>query len=155
MALEGRAELFHDELGQICKQMGIPKQEAFPRWICQNVLGITEETDIDEAVSIGGRDDYGIDIFHMHDNGDSTEQYVCWIQTKFSEGLDHRITREEFESFASTLGHLRNCPVRANRTFKQKSTEFVKINTENPRIKKRMIFASCRETKRSSQRASR
>lgn len=45
------------------------------------------------------------------------------------------------ESFASTLGHLRRCPDHANKTFKQKSAEFVKMEAENPHIKKRMIFA--------------
>ena len=55
--------------------------------------------------------------------------------------LDHIVDREEMESFASTLGHLKNCPDRANRTFKQKSIEFSKIDAEHPHIKKRMIFA--------------
>jgi len=141
MALETSKALFNKQLEEICGQMGVPKHEAFARWICENILGITGEGEVDEAVSIGGKNDYGIDIFHADEGGDTTEQYVCWIQAKFSETLDHRVTREEMESFASTLGHLRKCPDLANRTFKQKSAEFVKMADIRPPIKKRMIFA--------------
>lgn len=141
MALETSKALFGKQLDEICDQMGIPKHEAFARWICENILGITGEGKIDEAVSIGGKNDYGVDVFHADEGGDATERYVCWIQAKFSETLDHRVTREEMESFASTLGHLRKCPDLANRTFKQKSAEFVKMADMRPPIKKRMIFA--------------
>ena len=121
--------------------MGIPTHEAFPGWVCQNVLGIADEGHVDEAVSIGGKGDYGIDIFHVQDDGDATEQYVYIVQAKFSESLNYVASREEMESFAATLGHLRDCPDGANKTFKQKSAEFVKIEESRPHIRKRLIFA--------------
>ena len=141
MVSNASKELFNSQIDQICEQMGIARHEAFPRWICQNILGITDEGEIDEAVSIGGNGDYGIDIFHSDESGDSTEQYVCWVQAKFSESLDHVVDREEMESFASTLGHMRDCPDGANRIFKQKSAEFVKIEKSHPHIQKKLIFA--------------
>lgn len=142
MTSDAGKALFHMQLEDICDQFGIAKHEAFPRWICQNLLGITNEAVIDEAVSIGGRADYGIDIFHADEDGNATEQYICWAQTMFSETLDHVVTREEIESFASTLGHLRDCPSGANKTFKQKSAEFAKIEAKNQHIQKRLILAA-------------
>jgi len=141
MASDDSKRLFLEQIETICKQLGVSKPDAFPRWICQNILGIKDDGSIDEAVSIGGRNDYGIDIFHAEDNGDITEQYVCWIQAKFSKNLDHVITREEIESFANTLGHLKNCPEPANMTFKQKSAEFIKMTKQYPHIRKKMVFA--------------
>ena len=141
MASDAGKALFHKQLEEIAEQVGISKQEAFPRWLCQNILGITDEGKIDEVVSIGGKGNYGINIFHADEDGDVTEQYVCWMQAKFSDDLDRKITRDEMESFGNTLGHLRDCPKQANRIFKQKSAEFVKIDERYPGIKKRMIYA--------------
>lgn len=141
MVSDASKALFIQQIDDIAEQFGIAKHEAFPRWICQNILGITDEGQIDEAISIGGRGDYGIDVFHADENGDAIEQYICWIQAKFSESLNHVVNREEMESFASTLGHLKACPDGANKIFKQKSTEFVKMDARNPHIQKRLIFA--------------
>lgn len=141
MASDASKALFTSQIGQISDQMEIPKHEAFPRWICQNILGIADEGQIDGAVSVGGRNDYGVDIFYTDDSDDVTERYVCWIQAKFSESMDHIVGREEMESFAGTLNHLRNCPDPANRTFKQKATELARMEARYPGIKKRMIFA--------------
>lgn len=141
MTLETSQGLFRDQISDICEQMDMPAHEAFPRWVCRHVLGIADEAEIDEAVSIGGRDDFGVDVFYTNESGDPAEQYVCWIQAKYSDSLDHRITREELESFASTLGHLRRRPDGANKIFRQKSAEFVRIDGRQPHIKKRMIFA--------------
>ena len=141
MATEASRSLFGDQIEEICDQAGVSGPDAFARWICQNILGIAGEGAIDEAVSIGGKNDYGIDVFHANEDGDITERYVCWVQAKFSQSLDHGATREELESFASTLGHLRDCPDLANRTFKQKAAEFAKMEARHPGIRKRMIFA--------------
>ncbi len=141
MTTEASRTLFGEQIKDICDQMGVEKSDAFPRWICQNILGITGEANIDEAVSIGGKNDYGVDIFYADETGDITEQYVCWIQAKFGEDLDRTAKREDLESFASTLGHLRDCPDSANQTFKQKSAEFIRMEAQYPHIKKRMIFA--------------
>ena len=141
MTEETGKALFNKQIQEICDQVKVLRHDAFPRWICQNILGIMDDGNVDEAVSIGGKNDYGVDVFHADEGGDVTEQYICWIQAKFSENLDRRISREEMESFASTFGHLQDCPKQANMTFKQKSSEFLKINEKHPRIKKRMIFA--------------
>ena len=141
MTSDASKALFLQQIDDISGQIGVARHEAFPRWICQNILGISDEGQIDEAVSIGGRGDYGIDIFHADEGGDVTEQYVCLIQAKFSDELDRMVNREEMESFASTVGHLRDCPEGANKTFKQKSSEFAKMEERHPHIQKRLIFA--------------
>ncbi len=141
MTLETGKALFSEQINQICTQLGTSKHEAFSRWICEEILDITNEEKIDEAVSIGGKDDCGINVFHADDMGDDAEQHVCWIQVKFSETLDYHVDREEVESFASTLGHLRDCPDHANMTFMQKSAEFVRMEEKYPHVKKRMILA--------------
>ena len=141
MASDTGKELFNSQIDQICEQMGIARHEAFPRWICQNVLRMADESQIDEAVSVDGKNDYGVDVFYAQDSSDATERYVCWAQAKFSENLDHIVDRDEMEGFAGTIHHLKNCPDMANRTFKQKSIELARTEAKYPRIKKRMIFA--------------
>ena len=141
LASEASGELFKDEVGRISEQIGIPNHEAFPRWICHDVLGIEDEGEVDEAVSIGGKGDYGIDIFYADDGAYSGERSVYIIQAKFSENLEHSVTREEIESFTGTLNHLRRCPKGANKVFKQKSSEFQRIEAQYPNIRKHMIFA--------------
>ena len=141
MTVETTRAIFSSQIEEIATDLKIPKYEAFPRWICENVLGIVGESKIDEAVSIGRRSDYGVDVFHAEDAGDVTEQYVCWIQAKFSNSLDHVVTREEMESFGNTLSNLRRCPEGASALFKQKSAELAKLEKIYPKIRKRMIFA--------------
>ena len=109
--------------------------------MCENVLGIENEAEIDEAVSIGGRGSFGIDAFYAED-GDAHGRYACWIRAAYDDGLDRRITREEIESFALTLGHLRRCPAEANAVFRQKSAEFTMMVGRQPSIKKRMVFVT-------------
>ena len=141
MTLETSQGLFRDQISEICERPDMPAHEAFPRWVCRHVLGIVDEAAIGEAVSIGGRDDFGVDVFYTNESGDSAGRYVCWIQAKYSDSLDHRITREEVESFVGTRSHLRRCPDGANRIFRQKSAEFARIDASQPHVKKRMIFA--------------
>ena len=137
MAMDTRRSLFHNQINDICDQAGVSKPDAFPIWICQNILNMADNEKIDEAVSIGGKNDCGIGIFHAEENGDITEQYVCWVQAKFSENLDYAAGREDIESFASTLGRLTDCPASANLTFKQKAAEFAKMAKKYPPIRKK------------------
>ncbi|MDI1495466.1 MAG: abortive infection protein [Cenarchaeum symbiont of Oopsacas minuta] len=129
---------FRSEIQKICDDEGLTLDRAFPRWICEHILGITKSDVISEAVSIGGKNDYGIDIFHI--NEDEDNQYVCWIQAKYGEMLDRSIDRDGIISFGNTIKYLENCPNQANKTFKQKSDEFKKIIHDNADIKKRMIY---------------
>ena len=139
MAIDVRAlESFRSEIQKICDNEGITSDRAFPRWICEHVLGITESDIISEAVSIGGKNDHDIDIFHI--NEDEDDQYVCWIQAKYSETFDRSIPRHDIISFGDTVKYLKDCPNQANQTFKQKSREFKKIIQSNPDIKKKMIY---------------
>lgn len=133
--------LLKKEIDDICEEMGVRRHAAFPRWVCQNVLGISDESRISEAVSIGGRNDYGVDAFYAEIDGDPTEQHVCWIQSKFSDDLDYRASREDVGSFARTAEHLSRCPDHANRIFRQKSAELAQITARNPGIRMRMILA--------------
>ena len=141
MVSETSKTLFKDQISQISDHVGIPDYDSFPRWICQNVLGMTDEGEIDEAVSIGGKDDYGIDIFYVDDGTYSGEQAVYIIQAKFSENLDHVVTRAEIESFAGAMVHMRRCPEGANTVFKQKSMFLERTKAQYPNIRKYMIFA--------------
>ena len=129
---------FRSEIQKICDDEGLTSDRAFPRWICEHILGITENDIISEAVSIGGKNDYAIDIFHISEDDDVP--YVCWIQAKYGEMLDRSITRDDIMAFGNTIKSLENCPNQANKTFKQKSYEFQKIVRDNPDIKKRMIY---------------
>lgn len=134
-------ESFKEQIARIAEQVGIPEHEAFPRWVCQNILGIESEAEIEEAVSIGGRGSFGIDAFYAED-GDAYGRYVCWIRATYDGALDRPVTREEIESFVLTLGHLRQCPTEANAVFRQKSTEFASMEDGQPSIKKRMVFVT-------------
>ncbi len=136
---EARRELFRDQISDICDRLDIPAGEAFARWVLGNVLGITDEAEINESVSIRGGGGFGIDAFCAYESGDAG--YVCWIRAKYGDGHDQRVTREDAESFASTLDHLRRCPDGANATFRQKSAEFEMAEARHPPIRKRMILA--------------
>lgn len=135
-------DVFLKQLDEICNETGLSRERAFPRWVCENILGITDSIKIDEAISIGGKENsYGVDIFHIEDNGDYSDQYVCWAQVKFTQDLNHIITKEEISSFTKTTGFLEDCPPEANSTFKSKSEEFTSIGKTDALIKKRMILA--------------
>lgn len=135
-------DVFLRHLGDICDETGLSKDRAFSRWVCENILGIADSMKIDEAVSISGKENsYGVDVFHIEESGDYSEQYVCWMQVKFTEALNHIVTEEEIKSFAKTTGFLEDCPQEANSTFRRKAEEFMKIGKTDAPIKKRMIFA--------------
>lgn len=140
MVSETSRDAFRVEIAGIAEQAGAPEREAFARWVCLNVLGI-DDAATDEAVSIGGRGAFGVDAFYAEEGGDPDERYVCWIQAKYSKGLDQRVTREDMEAFASTLSRLRRCPPEANRVFRQKSAELARMEGACPDVKKRMILA--------------
>ena len=137
MSLEDQAKnLFLKEIDEIVSEIGESKELAFTRWICQNIIGIDDDAKIDEAISIGGKNDYGVDIFHYDDTGDRTERSVCRSQAKFSDTLDHIVTKEEMETFGQTIGYLESCPFQANATFKRKSEEFNSLGGVEAPIRK-------------------
>ena len=141
MSDEQAMSQFTGEIKGICEAMDIKDYQAFPRWICDNILGIRRDSMIDDAIAIGGSNDYGIDIFYMDDESDSDDQYVCLGQIKFSKTLDYRVTREEILSFKESIKYLENCPDDANSAFKQKANEFRMIKQDNPDIRIIMLFA--------------
>lgn len=141
VASETSRKAFKEQIARIAEQVGISEHEAFPRWVCQNILRIEDDAEIDEAVSIGGRGSFGIDALYAED-GDAYGRYACWIRATYDGGLDRLVTCEEIESFALTLGHLRQCPAEANAVFRQKSAEFAKMEDGQPNIKKRMVFVA-------------
>lgn len=142
MSNEQMQSQFQREIKIMCKDADIKDYQAFPRWICKNILDIRDEDAIDEAVAIGGAHDYGIDIFYLDDDDlDEAEQCVWIAQVKFSETLNYRVTKEEILSFRETVKYLENCPENANSAFKQKSMAFKKIKQANPRLKIIMLFA--------------
>ena len=140
MSNEQMQEQFMKEIQDISKEHNIKDYQAFPRWVCTNILDIDNELDVDEAVGIGGSNDYGIDILYI-DDGDETSQSVWIVQSKFSSTLDHSVDREEILSFRETLKYLENCPNDANSDFQQKSRDYNMRRQENPNLKKIMLFA--------------
>lgn len=142
MSLEDQARsLFLSEIDDIVEETGETKDLAFVRWVCQNILEISDDAKVDEAISIGGPNEYCVDIFHYEDSDERSENYVCWAQAKFSEDLDRTITRQEISDFGKTIEYLESCPDLANPVFKQKSAEFNALGGVEAPIRKRMIYA--------------
>lgn len=135
-------DLFMQELDQISKERNVDKKHAFLIWICENVLKISDSSDIDEAISICGEHNCGVDIFYIEEHGDEIDQYVCWSQVKFADDLDLEITAEDIESFTATIDALENPPSNANPIFKQKAQDFEDVGKTEARIRKRMLFAA-------------
>ena len=132
---------FIEEIQNISKEYDIKDYQAFPRWVCTNILDIDSELDVDEAVSIDGSNDYDIDILYIDYDGNGTNQSVWIVQSKFSSTLNHIVDREEILSFRETLKYLENCPNDANSNFKQKSRDYNMLRQENPNLKKILLFA--------------
>tara|TARA_Y100000590_G_scaffold206138_1_gene233647 strand:+ start:379 stop:2268 length:1890 start_codon:yes stop_codon:yes gene_type:complete len=115
------------------------RSDALSRWFCENVIYISND-EIDDTVSVGSLNEYGVDFFHAQDEGDDHLHSIIWGQTKFSLECNYSVTREEMETFGKTIEHLKNCPSKANHEFKKNSVEFVRIVKNNPNIKRQMYF---------------
>ena len=137
---ESAMELFAQDLSKISEEREVSKERAFLIWVCENVLEITDSSDVEEAVSIGGERSYGVDIFHIENNGDEIDQYMCWAQVKFAEELNLEITKKDIESFAETIDALENSPPDANPIFKEKAQDFADMGKTEARIRKRMLL---------------
>ena len=131
---------FLKELKNISEREGVDNKHAFLLWICEKILKIPDISDAEEAASICGDLNHGIDIFHIEDNGDEIDQYVCWAQVKFSEGLDLEIGRDDIELFVNTIEALEDQPPDASSIFKQKAQDFADIEKTNASIRKRMLL---------------
>ena len=101
------------------------RSEALSRWACRRILEISE-ADEDDAVEIGGKSDYGLDIFHIKNTGEHSKQYIAWAQVKFGRDLDYVINRNEMLDITKSIVRLETPPPRANETFKQKAADFKK-----------------------------
>jgi len=130
-----------DKIKEISKENNDePLYSSFVRWVCENILDITNESDIQDAVSLGGKNDWGVDFFVHNDVGDTDDQYICWGQVKFSESFDYSVVRDEMVTFRESLGYLEKCPETANTVFKEKSELFNQLGGRNAKIRKKMIF---------------
>lgn len=130
-----------DEIKQISRENDDePLYSSFVRWVCGNILNITDETDIEDAISLGGPNDYDVDFFIHNDEGDDYEQYMKWGQVKFSETFDYSVARNEMETFGKTIDYLTDCPQNANSMFKEKSKLFNDLGGKDASIRKRMYF---------------
>jgi len=135
-----KAELL-DEIKQISKDnCDEPLYSSFVRWVCTNILDITDESDIEDAISLGGSNDYDVDFFVHKSDGDEDEQYMSWGQVKFSETFNYSVTRNEMETFGKTLDYLKECPATANPMFKDKSKLFNDLGGKDSPIGKKMYF---------------
>ena len=103
-----KAELL-DEIREISLEHDDePLYSSFVRWVCTNLLDIDNESDIEDAISLGGPNDYDVDFFIHNSDGDEDDQSMSWGQVKFSETLDHSVTRGEMETFANGTIELGN-----------------------------------------------
>ena len=137
MVLDQEAkDKFLSEIAILAQERNETVDDAFSAWIVENLLGIDDSQSIDEAVEIGGKNDFGIDFFHVNDKTDE-ENFISWGQAKFSKTLDKKITREEFNDFVVTVGKLESPPPTANRVLQTKSDEF---NSYKNRFSKRMLL---------------
>lgn len=116
------------------------REVAFSRWICKNIIGMTSQSEINEAISIDGKSDYEVDIFHHNDEGGSDEEYVCWAQSKFSETFDRKIELGDILKFGASIDALEQNPLDANPVFGNKSREFVALGGVEAPIRKRMYY---------------
>ncbi len=138
MSNEQAKSRFLEDIQTICDEQSMRDYQAFPRWVCENVLDLDNGA-TDDAV-IDGAGNYGIDIVHIEDNSDKLNQYVCIGQVKFNKTLNYRTTQEEVGSLINAWQYLENCPVDANEAFKQKSQEYKAIKKDNPNIQKITLF---------------
>ena len=128
------------EVKKISEEKNITKERAFFLWVCENVLKISDNGNAEEAITISESESYGIDIFHMEEDGDRDDQYVCWSQVKFSEELNLRITKDDIDRFVGTIDSLETCPENASFIFKQKSQDFARIGKTDAPIRKQMFL---------------
>lgn len=140
-AIDSAKKQLLDEVKQISKENGDEQlSSSFVRWVCGNILNITDETDIEDAISLGGPNDYDVDFFIHSNEGDEDEQYIKWGQVKFSETFDYSVARNEMETFGKTIDYLTECPQNANSMFKEKSELFNNLGGRDASIRKRMYF---------------
>lgn len=117
-----------------------PLHSSFVRWVCEKYLDITNDDDVQDIISVGGKNDYDVDYFVENDVGDNDEQYVSWGQVKFSESFDKVVQRHEMETFGKTLTYLEDCPETANERFKEHSRTFNRLGGRDAKIRKKMTF---------------
>ena len=135
------AKIFlHQELDKISEEKNITKERAFFFWACENVLKISDNFDVEEAVAISESESYGTDIFHIEEDEDRENQYVCWAQVKFAENLDLKITKQDIDKCISSIDSLETCPQDASFTFKEKSQDFARIGRTDAPIRKQIFL---------------
>ena len=139
-SIESGKEALLNSVKKIAEQYGVTLEVAFNRWACENILNITEDSKIDEILSISGSNDYGVDFFYHDDVGDADKNIICWGQVKFSEKLNHLVTIEEITKFGDTLRHLTENPDEGNPVFKTKSDLFNSLGGKDADINKKMLF---------------
>ncbi len=127
----------HEDIRTICKEQSMADYQAFPRWVCENILDL-DNSATDEAVIDGARD-YGIDIVHI-DDADESNPCVYIGQVKFSETLNYIATENEVNSLIHAWKYLEDCPDNANEAFRQKAQEYKSIKQDNLNIQKIMLF---------------
>ena len=108
----------------------------FVRWWLSIDKSIPNNIDIDEAISIGGPNDWGIDFYF----NDDTSKTIIWGQCKSSETFDYGATSVELESFGNSLQYLENCPSESNKIFQNKSEEFIDLGGRDANRKKIAYF---------------
>ena len=95
------------------------RREALSRWFCENVLGIIDEDENEEAAAIGcppvgagapggGVGDKGVDFFHIENDGsqDESEKKIHWGQCKLGDNLDYTFNQDDLDKLAKTIDFL-------------------------------------------------
>ena len=137
---ESARDVFLAELDEVRENYGKDRNGSFSAWICENILGITSRDTIDEAV-IDPNNNYGIDIFHVGENEDYEESYMCIARTIFSQDLNYKVTKKDIESLFDAIANLDIPPPDAQPEFQRKSAYFKQIGGRESRYQKRVILA--------------
>ncbi len=94
------------------------KRNALARWFCQEVLGISDEDQNEDAVAIGcpptgygppggGVGDKGIDFFSiLNDGAPQDEQEIVWGQCKLGDNLNYEFDEDDLDELTKTIAHL-------------------------------------------------
>ena len=137
-----RIKQFQKEITEISDRFGITEDAAFPRWICENFLGIEDEGKISDSVSIGGSGDYEVDFFtYIDDNDKQEEQEIIWGQAKFSENLTNTFDDAMLQRLVASIDKFENIPDDANRIFKDRANLFKNLGGMDSRIPKKIVIA--------------
>lgn len=126
--------IFLNEIDELASERGVMEDKAFTAWVCSNSLDL-DDSEIDDAIEIGGKGDNAVDIFHVSEEHES----IIIAQAKFSKTLDYDVSRAELLDFLASIGRLETPPPTSSSIFKKKAEEYQAYRQRDYHVK--MIYA--------------